>query len=472
VRIALDAMGGDLAPKAALEGGVAAARDFNIELVLIGDRDVIVRELADYNLRGLPITIEHAPEMVAMDDPPLESLLTKPQSSIQIGLELVKGGKVDGFVSAGNSGAVMAAAMAIMGNLPGVDRPAIASTVPTTAGLALLIDAGANTEVKPLNLVQFAVMGSVYWRRVHNAAHPRVGILSNGEEASKGNELTRSAAAALLQMAVHVNYIGYVEGRDINRAKADVVVTDGFTGNVTLKTMEGFASFLLANLREVFGSGFFRRLLYFLFFRRRLNAIRQRLDPAEYGGAPLLGVNGVVIIAHGSSGPRAIRNAVRAAANEALVRHVNSEIVDVLAVTPIGVGAKRGSTKGFRGVFERMRERLYHPRDVHAKRPEASVEKKRELPERLDAADRHQRPAPSETSEARVPARRETPTAADANPTDPGDVGIVTPQTAGTGNSAADRAAALANGAVPKPERVQGETSESDSDPAVPAKPL
>src|SRR5437588_409175 len=175
MRIALDAMGGDLAPKAALEGGIAAARDFRIELVLIGDREVIVRELADYDVRGLPITIEHAPDMVAMDEPPLESLLAKPQSSIHIGLELVKGGKVDGFVSAGNSGAVMAAAMAILGNLPGVDRPAIASTVPTTAGVALLIDAGANTEVKPLNLVQFAVMGSVYWRRVHNIAHPRVG---------------------------------------------------------------------------------------------------------------------------------------------------------------------------------------------------------------------------------------------------------------------------------------------------------
>src|SRR5690348_3164331 len=235
---------------------------------------MIVRELGEYDLRGLPITIEHAPEVVAMDDSPLESVLAKPESSIHVGLELVKRGKVDGFVSAGNSGAVMATAMAILGTLPGVDRPAIASMVPTNAGLSLLIDAGANTEVKALNLVQFAVMGSVYWRQVHQVSHPRVGILSNGEEASKGTELTRAAAAALLQMAVHVNYIGYVEGRDINRAKADVVVTDGFTGNVTLKTMEGFASFMLGNLREVFGSGFFRRLLYFLFFRRRLNAIR------------------------------------------------------------------------------------------------------------------------------------------------------------------------------------------------------
>src|SRR5215472_7219249 len=368
-------MGGDLAPKAALEGAVGAARDFQIEVVLVGDREVIVRELGEYDLSGLPITIEHAPEIVAMDDSPLESVLAKPESSIHVGLDLVKRGKVDGFVSAGNSGAVMAAAMAILGNLPGVDRPAIASIIPTTAGQSLLIDAGANTEVKPLNLVQFAIMGGVYWRQVHRVAHPRVGILSNGEEASKGTELTRAAASALQQMALHVNYIGYVEGRDINRAKADVVVTDGFTGNVTLKTMEGFASFLLSNLREVFGNDLLRRVLYFLLFRHRISTIRQRLDPAEYGGAPLLGVNGVAIIAHGSSSARAIQNAVRAAANEALVRHVNSEIVDILAATPLSLITKPASARGIRGVLERMRERLHPGRGTHAlKRPEASSE--------------------------------------------------------------------------------------------------
>jgi phosphate acyltransferase len=375
LRIALDAMGGDLAPKAALEGAVEAARDFQIEVVLVGVRDLLVRELAEYDLSGLPISIEHAPEIVAMDDPPLESVLAKPESSIHVGLDLVKHGKVDGFVSAGNSGAVMAAAMAILGNLPGVDRPAIASMVPTTGGFSLLIDAGANTEVKPFNLVQFALMGTVYWRQVHKVAHPRVGILSNGEESSKGTELTRSAAGALRQMALHVNYIGYVEGRDINRAKADVVVTDGFTGNVTLKTMEGFASFLLGNLREVFGDGGFRRLLFFLFFRRRIGAIRQRLDPAEYGGAPLLGVNGVAIIAHGSSTGRAIRNAVRAAANEALVRHVNAEIVDVLAAASPSLMAKPASARGIRGVLERMRERLHPGREAHtSKHPEVPPE--------------------------------------------------------------------------------------------------
>jgi glycerol-3-phosphate acyltransferase PlsX len=375
LRIALDAMGGDLAPKATLEGAVGAARDFQIEVVLVGDHEVISRELNEYDLSGLSITIEHAPEIVAMGDSPLESVLAKPESSIHVGLDLVKRGKVDGFVSAGNSGAVMATAMAILGNLPGVDRPAIASMVPTTAGLSLLIDAGANTEVKPLNLVQFAMMGSVYWRQVHQVAHPRVGILSNGEESSKGTELTRSAAHTLAQMALHINYIGYVEGRDINRAKADVVVTDGFTGNVTLKTMEGFAAFLLGNLRDVFGGSLLRRMLYFLLFRHRISTIRQRLDPAEYGGAPLLGVNGVAIIAHGSSSGHAIRNAIRAAANEALVRHVNSEIVDVLTAIPPNLMAKPVSARGIRGVLERMRERLHSGRDAHSlKRPEVSSE--------------------------------------------------------------------------------------------------
>ena len=366
MKIALDAMGGDLAPKAVIEGAVMAARDFKIEVVLVGNREVIARELADHHTAGLAISVEHAAEAVEMDESPLESVLGKPESSIHVGLEMVKRGVADAFVSAGNSGAMMAAAMAILGNLPGVDRPAIASMVPTTGGVALLIDAGANTEVKPINLMQFAVMGSVYWKHVQGVALPRVGLLSNGEEASKGTDLTRAAAAALQEMAPHVNYIGYLEGRDINRAKADVVVTDGFTGNVVLKTMEGFAAFLLGNLREVFGSGWLRRVA-FLLVRKKLYGIRERLDPSEYGGAPLLGVNGVVVIAHGSSNARAIRNAVRAAANEALVRHVNSEVVEILAQSPATLSA-RPSGKGIRGLFSRVRGRLHLGREVSPER--------------------------------------------------------------------------------------------------------
>ena len=180
MKIALDAMGGDFAPKAAVEGAVLAARDFGIEVVMTGDLDLLARELAEHGGAGPAIQIEHAPETVLMDESPLESVLAKPHSSIHVGLDLVKRGDVGAFVSAGNLGAVMAASMMILGNLPGIDRPAIASLVPASTGMALLIDAGANTEVKPVNLVQFAIMGSVYWRYVRNVSRPRVGIMSNG----------------------------------------------------------------------------------------------------------------------------------------------------------------------------------------------------------------------------------------------------------------------------------------------------
>jgi phosphate acyltransferase len=375
LRIALDAMGGDLAPKAAVEGAVAAARDFNIEIVLVGLKDLVESELATHDTAGLAIRVEHAPEVVAMDDSPLESVLTKPHSSIHLGMEMVKRGDVHGFVSAGNSGAMMAAAMAILGNLAHVDRPAIASLIPATDNLTLLIDAGANTEVKPIHLAQFAVMGSVYSRRVRNIARPRVGILSNGEEASKGTDVTRGAAAMLSHMAAHINYIGYVEGRDINRGKADVVVTDGFTGNVALKTMEGFAAFLLGHLREILTTSWRGRMAYLL-IRKALGAMREGLDPHEYGGAPLLGVNGVAIIAHGSSNARAIRNAIRAASNEALVHQVNAEIIDILAKSEAVLGAKPAG-KGIRGIFAKMRDRL--SRSKEAEEREERI--RREAPE-------------------------------------------------------------------------------------------
>src|SRR5215467_10126293 len=367
-------MGGDLAPKAAVEGGVLAARDFGIEVILVGDRELVARELAEHDVAGLKISVDHAPEVVLMDDSPLESIINKPQSSLHTGFDLVKNQGDDGFVSAGNSGAMMAAAMMILGNLGNIDRPAIASPVPTPLGHALLIDAGANTEVKPLNLVQFAVMGTVYWRRLRNVSRPRVGILSNGEEASKGNDLTRSAAATLAQMGSYVNYIGYVEGRDLNRGKVDVVVTDGFTGNVALKTMEGFAAFMLGNLRELFGGSWAGRLAYLL-VRKRLGAMRDRLDPYETGGAPLLGVNGVAIIAHGSSNARAIRNAVRAAADEALVKHVNVEITEILARSQ-PTDAAKPTGKGFRALFSRMRERLQrHPKEAETAKKDAETAK-------------------------------------------------------------------------------------------------
>jgi phosphate acyltransferase len=383
LKIALDAMGGDLAPKATVEGAVMAARDFGLEVVMVGDRAILQRELAEHDAAALAITIEHASEVVEMGESPIESVLVKPHSSIHVGYDLVKSGAVDGFVGAGNSGAMMAAAMAILGDLPGIDRPAIASAVPTSAEPALLIDAGANVDVKPQNLVEFAVMGTVYCRRVRKIARPRVGILSNGEEDSKGNDLTRAAAATLRAMAPHMNYIGYVEGRDINRGKADVVVTDGFTGNVALKTMEGFASFMVGNLREIFVSSLRGRIAYLL-IRKRMARMRERLDPAEYGGAPLLGANGVVIISHGSSNALAIRNALRAAANQAIVRDMSVEISEMMGRVPAAAAAAsaKPSGKGIRALFSRMRERLHrHPRDSRA---DADQSRKQASPHGVD----------------------------------------------------------------------------------------
>jgi phosphate acyltransferase len=357
VRIALDAMGGDFAPRATVEGAVLAARELKLGVVLVGDRSILQKEMAEHDCTGLDLTIEHAPEVVTMDDAPLEAVLAKPQSSLHACYQLLKRGDVDAVISAGNSGAMMTIGITLLGNLPGIDRPAIASMVPTVEGLALLVDAGANTEVKALNLAQFALMGSVYMHHLRGLPAPKVGILANGEESSKGTELTRTAAAMLAQSAPHINYIGYVEGRDINHGKADVVVTDGFTGNVALKTMEGFASFLLGNLRDAF-AGSMRGRLAFLLVRKQLRTMRERFDPAEYGGAPLLGLAGRAIIAHGSSDAKAIRNALKAASNQSLGDALNGDIVELLGKMS-GTIPSRAAGKGIRAIFGRMRERLH-----------------------------------------------------------------------------------------------------------------
>ncbi len=386
MKIAIDAMGGDYAPRAAVEGAVLAARELGLRVVLVGDRAKLEKELAEHERAGLDLVIEHAAEVVTMEDSPLESILAKHDSSMHVMYELLKRGEVEAVVSAGNSGAMMAGAMIILGNLPGVDRPAIASLVPSSNGMALLIDAGANTDVKPFNLVQFAVMGHLYARYVMKLGRPRVGILSNGEEASKGTEVTRTAAEALVRMSPDINYIGYVEGRDINTGKVDVIVTDGFTGNVALKTMEGFAQFALGTLRDVFTGGIRGRLAYLL-ARKGLSAMRARFDKSEYGGAPLLGVNGVAIIAHGSSNARAIRNALRAAGDQALVRQVNPAIVEMLRIVPIEAPVKG---KGVRALFNRMRERLQrHPKDA-------------------DQSKKVQPPTPIEPSAAAEPLKKPT----------------------------------------------------------------
>jgi glycerol-3-phosphate acyltransferase PlsX len=268
MRVAVDAMGGDYAPRAVVEGAVQAAQEYGIPVLLVGDQEVIQREVNRLGGAYLSlVAIKHAPETVAMDESPVTALRQKQDSSIRVAFKQVEAGEAGAVVSAGNSGVVMATSMAVLGRLPGVDRPAIITLIPTARGEACLLDAGANVECKPLHLVQFAMMGEIYARVVRGTASPRVGLLSNGEEESKGIEVTRMAHEVLKRLPLH--YVGYVEGSDLNTGMVDVVVTDGFTGNVALKTMEGFASLLQGYLNALF-TGSLRGRLAYLLTRRSL----------------------------------------------------------------------------------------------------------------------------------------------------------------------------------------------------------
>ena len=325
IRIAVDAMGGDHAPGAVVDGALLAAKGLGVEIVLVGSKEAVDRELSRRSVRDSAIRTIHASQVVAMGESP-SATLKKRDSSMMVAFQLMKRGEVEAVVSAGNSGAMMATGMFILGNLPLVDRPAIMVVVPTLLKSTVIIDAGANIDCKPHHLVQFGLMGSIYAEKVLDVARPRVGVLSNGEEEGKGNDLTRAASEQL--RSTPLNYIGYVEGRDINSGGVDVVVCDGFTGNVALKTMEGVAGFILQVLKEAFRENTLTRLSYLL-SRGALHRAYNRLDYAEYGGAPLLGLNGVAIVAHGGSGPKAIKNAIRVA-KETVAHDVNRLIVEVL----------------------------------------------------------------------------------------------------------------------------------------------
>ena len=327
VRVVLDAMGGDRGPEVNVEGAVTAAREFGTAVTLVGKEEVLRQHLRQHDTRGLPLTIRHAPEAVEMGESPLAALRRKKHSSIRIGIDLVKQGEADAFVSAGNTGAVMATALVVLGPLPGVERPAIAVGLPTLTGYAILLDAGANAECKARHLVQFAIMGNVYARDILGLPRPRVGLLSIGEEESKGNELTREAFKEL-EEEPSLNFLGNVEGRDVFSGNFDVIVCDGFTGNVALKISESVLDTLLHLLREEFGQdlrGKAGSLLLVPAFRR----FKKRVDPSEFGGAPLLGVDGVCIISHGRSTGKAIKNALRAAgecAANKVVQHIREGI--------------------------------------------------------------------------------------------------------------------------------------------------
>ncbi len=308
--VAVDAMGGDNAPAHEISGAVMAAREWQIPIVLVGQTELVEIELAKHDTNGLDIRIEQASEVVGMRDSASDALRKKKDSSIRVAFNLVKQGTVDAVVSTGNSGATMAAGMFVLKRIPGIDRPAIATVVPNLRDQTLVLDVGGNVDCKPPPLVQCALMGSIYAAQMLGKVSPRVGLLSNGEEDSKGNELTREANQSLKMTSL--NYLGYTEGRDIYNGSVDVVVCDGFVGNVVLKVSEGLAAAIGSMLREAFKTSLLTKLGYLL-ARPALKAFRKKVDYAEYGGAPLLGIQGTAMICHGSSSPRAIMNAIKMA---------------------------------------------------------------------------------------------------------------------------------------------------------------
>lgn len=324
--VAVDVMGGDNSPAHEIAGAVMAARQWQIPIVLVGQAAAVEMELARHDVQGLDIRIEQASEIVGMHDSASDAVRKKKDSSIRVALELVKNARADAVVSTGNSGATMAAAMFVLKRIPGIDRPAIATVVPNLKDQTLILDVGGNVDCKPQHLLQFALMGSVYASQMLGKSAPRVGLLSNGEEDSKGNELTREAKRVLRQTSL--NYIGYTEGRDIYNGRVDVVVCDGFVGNVVLKVSEGLAEAISVMLREAFNASFFSRMGYLL-ARPALKVFRKKVDYAEYGGAPLLGIQGTVMICHGSSSPRAIMNAIKMA-HDNVIRQVNSKLTERL----------------------------------------------------------------------------------------------------------------------------------------------
>jgi phosphate acyltransferase len=313
-RIAVDAMGADAAPRVEVEGVVAAVRERGTSVVLVGDEARLRAELKTLGAEREKIDILHAPETITMHDAPSMAVKQKKKSSMRMCFDLVKTGEADAVVSAGNSGAMLACGLFVLGRLPGVERPGIVTTFPTKVGECALLDMGANVDPKPAVLAQFGVLGAVYARLLHGKARPKVGLLSNGSEEHKGTALTRDAHALLARVGTAgdaaFTFVGYVEGRDIFKGEVDVVVTDGFTGNVVLKSVEGAAEAMMAMVREeVMRSGLVAKLGAAL-MTSALRRLKRRTDYAEHGGAPLLGVEGVVLLCHGGSSSTALKNAV------------------------------------------------------------------------------------------------------------------------------------------------------------------
>lgn len=311
MRIAVDVMGGDHGPQVLVPGALLAARELDLPVTLVGREAEVNAILAGQDLRGLDVVVVDAPEVVEMSDQAATAARRKTKSSMAVALRQVREGHAGAMVSAGHSGAVMATALLVLGRVPGIERPALASVLPTMKGRVLVLDLGAVTDPRPQHLVDFALMGSMYAHDVLGVPNPTVGLLSNGEEAGKGNQLVNEVYP-LLQRLADITFHGNVEGNDITRGLVDVVVTDGFTGNVTLKVAEGVASLVTSTVREEVTRTFPRKIAA-LMLKSAFDAIRKRFDYRESGGAPLLGINGAAIVAHGRSDERAIASAIRVA---------------------------------------------------------------------------------------------------------------------------------------------------------------
>lgn len=338
-------MGGDFAPREVVKGAIEAAAACGAELILVGREPAILAELKKHRTSGLNVSVTHAEEVIEMHESPATAVRAKRGSSVVVGVNLLKSGQADAFVSAGNSGAVMAAALLFLGRIGGIERPALGAVMPGVNGRWLLIDAGANADCKPLYLQQFALMGSVYARLALGVPNPSVALLSNGEEDSKGNQLVLESHRLLRETGT--NFVGNIEGREVPWPKVDVVVTDGFVGNIVLKFGEGVAAGLLRMVQQEIAASLFTRLAA-LALLPALRRLKRRVDYAETGGAPLLGVEGICIVAHGRSKAKAIRNAVlmaRQAAEQDMVAAIKEGIA-AIARAPAGRTALRPAEGG------------------------------------------------------------------------------------------------------------------------------
>ena len=328
MKVVIDAMGGDFAPEAVVKGAVDALSEFGVKIVLIGIKEQIEKELSKYRYPTGNMEIIHAPEVIGMHEPPTVSIRKKRNSSITMGLELLKDSSYDAFVSAGNTGAVVCAATVNLGMLPGVERPAIGLVIPTLKKFGFLIDVGANTDPKPEHLLQSALMAKVYTQKVLNIANPSIGLVNIGEEESKGSDFSKEAHKLLSERLA--SFIGNIEANEIFTGKCDCMICDGFVGNVVIKVSEGLMESAASLLRrEILKSPL--ALFGATLMKSRLNHIKKYADYTEYGGAPLLGVNGIVMISHGRSNPKAIKNAIKATMREVEYK-INANIVEEVTI--------------------------------------------------------------------------------------------------------------------------------------------